>query len=92
MRVNLNEINFIKSDGNLLFIHTKTKTLSTRMTIPEILAILPKESMMRIHKSYVINLREVEKLEKHQVTIDHQTIPVANSHRESLENRLLKKS
>lgn len=92
VRVNLNEINYIKSEGNLLFIHTKTKTLSTRMTIAEILAILPKDSMMRIHKSYVINLLEMEKLEKHQVTIDSQTIPLANSYRESIENRLLRKS
>lgn len=92
VRVNLNDINYIKSDGNLLFIHTKTKTLSTRMTISEILDILPKDSMMRIHKSYVINLLAVEKLEKHQVTIESQTIPLSNSYRESLESRLLKRT
>ena len=91
VRVNLNEIKFIKSEGNLLFIFTKNKTLSTRMTMAEILSILPKDTMMRIHKSYVVNLLEVEKLEKHQVTIGGQTIPLANSFKESVEKRLLRK-
>lgn len=92
VRVNLNEIKFIKSEGNLLFIHTKSKTLSTRMTLSEILAILPKDTIMRIHKSYVVNLLEVEKLEKHQVTIGGDSIPMANTYRELVEMRLLKKS
>ncbi len=91
IRVKLNEIKYIKSEGNLLFIHTKSKTLSTRMTVSEILAILPKDTIMRIHKSYVVNLLEVEKLEKHQVTIAGETIPLANSYRELVEMRLLKK-
>ncbi len=92
VRVNLNEIRYIKSEGNLLFIHTKNKTLSTRMTIAEILSILPTDTIMRVHKSYVVNLLEVEKLEKHQVTIGGQTIPLANTYRETVEMRLLKKS
>lgn len=91
VRVNLNEIKYIKSEGNLLFIHTKKTTISTRMTISEILSILPKDTIMRIHKSYLVNIQEIEKLEKHQVTVDGHSIPLANSYRDSLENRLLNK-
>lgn len=91
IRVNLVEIKYIKSEGNLLFIHTKTGTLSTRMTVSEILSILPNEAFMRIHKSYVVNLSIIDKLEKHQVTIMGQSIPLANAYREMLEKRLLKK-
>lgn len=92
VRVHLNEIRYIKSEGNLLFIYTKSKTISTRMTISEILSILPNETTMRIHKSYVVNLLEVEKLEKHQVTIAGQTVPMASTYREAVEMRLLRKS
>ncbi|TVP51178.1 MAG: DNA-binding response regulator [Mongoliibacter sp.] len=91
IRVNLSELKYVKSEGNLLFIHTKEGTISTRMSIPEILSMLPSEIFMRIHKSYVVNLKSVEKLEKHQVTIKGETIPLANSYRELVEKRLLKK-
>ncbi|WP_228527679.1 LytR/AlgR family response regulator transcription factor [Pararhodonellum marinum] len=91
VRVNLSELKYVKSEGNLLFIHTKSGTLSTRMTISDILSILPNDTFMRIHKSYVVNLTGIDKLEKHQVTIAGETIPLANAYREILEKRLLKK-
>jgi two-component system, LytTR family, response regulator len=91
VRVNLSELKYVKSEGNLLFIHTKTGTLSTRMTISELLSILPNDTFMRIHKSYVVNLSGIDKLEKHQVTVAGETIPLANAYREILEKRLLKK-
>lgn len=91
VRVNLSELKYVKSEGNLLFIHTKSGTLSTRMTISELLSILPNDTFMRIHKSYVVNLSGIDKLEKHQVTVAGETIPLANAYREILEKRLLKK-
>ncbi|MGY6547233.1 LytR/AlgR family response regulator transcription factor [Arthrospiribacter ruber] len=91
IRVNLSELKYVKSDGNLLFIHTKTGNLSTRMTMQELIAILPSDTFMRIHKSWLVNLNAIEKLEKHQVWIEGDAVPLANNYREMVEKRLLKK-
>lgn len=91
VKVNLQDVLYIESEGNLLFIHEQTRKIVTRMTITDMLTQLPTSMFLRIHKSYIVALSAIEKIEKHQVTIGKQVIPLAANYREQLENRLLKK-
>lgn len=52
VRVNLSEVLYIHSDTNLLFIHEPGRQVNTRMTLSELMDILPGEQFIRIHKSY----------------------------------------
>ena len=89
IRVNLEEILYIQSDTNLLFIHEKNRKISTRMTIKEMLDILPKDKFIRIHKSYIVAQKAIQKIERHQIMIEGITIPLAASYKEILEERLI---
>ncbi len=89
VRVELSEVLYIQSDTNLLFIQEKTRQVSTRMTIAEMLATLPADQFVRVHKSYIVSLRSIRKIERHQLTVGNVTIPLAGSYREILEKRLL---
>ncbi|WP_420147028.1 LytR/AlgR family response regulator transcription factor [Spirosoma sp.] len=91
VRVNLSDVLYIHSDTNLLFIYEQSRQVSTRMTLTEMMAMLPTDQFVRVHKSYVVALRAVRKLERHQVTVGQATIPLASSYRQSLEQRLLRK-
>ena len=91
IKINLEDILYIHSDTNLLFIHEKNQKISTRMTIKEMLDILPKDTFIRVHKSYIVALKAIQKLERHQITIENITIPLAASYREILEERLIGK-
>jgi two-component system, LytTR family, response regulator len=89
LRINLDEILYIQSDTNLLFIHEKNRKISTRMTIKEMLDILPKDKFIRIHKSYIVALKAIQKIERHQITVENFTIPLALSYKEVLGEKLL---
>lgn len=89
VRVDLGEVLYIQSDTNLLFIYEKTRQINTRMTIAEMLATLPADQFVRVHKSYIVALRAIRKIERHQLTVGNTTIPLAGSYREILEKRLL---
>ena len=91
IRINLDEILYIQSDTNLLFIYEKNRKISTRMTIKEMMDILPKDKFMRVHKSYIVALKNIQKLERHQLTIDGILIPLAATYREDLEEKLMGK-
>jgi two-component system, LytTR family, response regulator len=91
IRVNLEEVLYIQSDTNLLFIHEKNRKISTRMTIKEMLDILPRDKFMRVHKSFIVALKSIQKLERHQVTIDNNLIPLTATYREDLEGKLMVK-
>ena len=91
VRVNLDEVLYIQSDTNLLFIHERQRRITTRMTLSEMLDSLPAERFARVHKSYIVALDAVQKIEKHQLTLGKQTIPLASAYREKIEERLLKR-
>jgi DNA-binding LytR/AlgR family response regulator len=56
-------------------------------TIKNFLGSLPEQEFMRIHKSYVINLKQIEYIEGNQVRIGEYTIPVSPVYREELLSR-----
>lgn len=90
VRIDLADILYLKSDSNLLFFHLKNGTpISTRMTINEMLELLPKESFIRIHKSYIAATAAIKKIERHQVTIGKETVPVGHSYRDLVASVLL---
>lgn len=91
VRVQLDEVLYIQSDTNLLFIYERQRRITTRMTLQEMLNSLPAERFARVHKSYIVALAAVQKLEKHQLTVEKNLIPLAAAYREEIEERLLKR-
>lgn len=91
VRVNLNDVLYIHSDTNLLFIYEQDRQISTRMTIADMLLTLPSDQFIWVHKSYIVALKAIRKIERHQLTIGTVTIPLAGSYRDAVEQRLLGK-
>lgn len=89
VRVDLGKVLYIRSDTNLLFFHQEGKTVSTRMTISKALDILPKGAFVRVHKSYIVAVHAIKKIERHQLIVGKDQIPMANSYKEELQRLLL---
>ncbi|MEL6132317.1 MAG: LytTR family DNA-binding domain-containing protein [Bacteroidota bacterium] len=89
VRVELDKVQYIRSDTNLLFFHQEDRTLTTRMTVAKVLELLPAEDFIRVHKSYIVSIRAVRKIERHQLTVGKEKIPLAGSYKEEVQRRLL---
>lgn len=88
VRINLDELLYVESEGNYLtFQETGKKTL-TRMTISEAAEMLPNDEFMRVHKSYIVALDRIEKIERHQLTIGKVQVPLSGSYRDELLERV----
>lgn len=81
------QILFMEGQGDYIRIRTDQKNLVVHDTIKNFLASLPEQEFMRIHKSYVINLKRIEFIEGNQVRIGEHTLPVSPAHREELLTR-----
>jgi len=81
------EILIIEGQGDYIRIRTERENLVVHDTIKNFLANLPAYEFMRIHKSYVINLKRIEFIEGNQVRIGEFTLPVSPVHREELLTR-----
>jgi DNA-binding LytR/AlgR family response regulator len=80
-----NDILFIQSDGNLLYIHEKDRKVITRMPLKDIIHQLPVGQFTRVHKSYIVSFTAIKRIERHQLHVQNAIIPIASSYRETLE-------
>ena len=81
------KILFLEGQGDYIRIFTEQHKLVVHDTIKNFLSSLPEKDFMRIHKSFVVNLKRIEYLEGNQVRIGEHTIPVSPNHREELLTR-----
>lgn len=85
VRIDLDELLFVESEGNYLNFYEVDKRVVARMTITEALTQLPAAQFMRVHKSYIVNLRHIDKIERHQVLVgDKVPVPISPGYRDEL--------
>lgn len=88
VRINLDELQYVESEGNYLTFQETGKKALTRMTISEAAELLSSDQFMRVHKSYIVALNRIEKIERHQLTIGKVQIPLGGTYRDELLERL----
>jgi hypothetical protein len=84
-RVIFNDILYIKGSGNYVIFYTASDEIMTLCKMSEILDKLPSGSFIRIHKSYIVNFKKVDIIEKEQVRIRDRNIPIGDAFRKNLE-------
>jgi DNA-binding LytR/AlgR family response regulator len=90
VRVSIENLLFVESEGNYLTFKESDKKTVTRMTMTEAIEMLPKSDFFRLHKSFVINLNHVKKIERHQVWVGAEAVPIAANYRDDLMEVLKK--
>ncbi|NML37741.1 response regulator transcription factor [Chitinophaga sp. G-6-1-13] len=94
-KVMLSDILFVESMQNYVLIQTIHTKIIAYLTFKNVEQQLPADSFLRIHKSYIVNLHQISKLDSNMVQAGGHTLPVSRSQRELLmqvvNKRLLSK-
>lgn len=89
VKVFYSDIRYLEASGNYVtFVLQGGKNILSRNTFSEAIALLPPDRFARVHRSYVVNLGGIDKVEKHQVTLGSQVIPVSEAYSRSLQEML----
>lgn len=88
VKLDLNKICFIQSEGNYLTIHLKTKKHIIRSKLNIFLAQLPQELFVQTHRRFVINISKITMIGNGFVEIGPSEIPVTKTFIKSLEEKL----
>ncbi|MES2332990.1 MAG: response regulator transcription factor [Bacteroidota bacterium] len=87
-KVAVDDILFIEKEENYLAFHTADKKILLRANMTEIFEHVPPGKFCRVHKSFVAALKHMHTIEVHQVSVGKHKIPLGNSYREELMNRI----
>jgi DNA-binding LytR/AlgR family response regulator len=89
-RLHTDDILYLKGTGNYVtFITTQRKILSL-LSMKQACEMLPQGTFLRIHKSYIINLDRIESFEKDRVKIGDLFLPIGESFRTTVLQRIRK--
>lgn len=78
------ELNFIESEGDYLKLHRDEDCIVIHETLKCFITKLPEHDFLRVHRSFIINIRKIDYLEGNLVCIGNKMVPVATSYREKL--------
>lgn len=86
VKINLEEVRYLKSEGNYISLVLKDKKILTLMTLKELEPKLPNY-FQKVHRSYMVNLNKIDFIDNDGLEIEKKHIPVSKS----FEKELLKK-
>lgn len=84
-KVLYDEILYMEAAGNYITFVLENKKLLSRMTINELSEQLPPEKFTRVHRSYIVAKDKIDKIERHQVRVKGNYVPVGTSYVQQLK-------
>lgn len=86
IKVAIDDIVFIEAAGNYTQIHLQNNpSLSTRMPISEMFALLPAQKFIRTHRAFIVAKSAVTKFDRNQVWIGTKLIPIGPTYANCLQ-------
>lgn len=88
IKIDLPSIYLVEAKGDYIKIKTEEKEYTVHSTLKKIEEKLPDSLFLKIHRSYIINLKKIIDIEDNSVLIKRDVIPVSRSKRPELMKRL----
>jgi two-component system LytT family response regulator len=89
LKVNLDDIDYIEGMSNYIAVHRSKEKILVYSTMKEVEERLPRSQFMRVHKSYIIALKQITSIENGDIILKNRSekSPSARITRISLWNR-----
>lgn len=87
-KVVINDILYIEGLKDYLSIYTTTERILTLQNFNSLLEKLSNDQFVRVHKSFVVAITQIQELEKSRVFINEKWIPVSDTYRTAFFNLL----
>lgn len=86
-RIELDEILHLEASGNYVTYFLNETKIVSRQTLMEAINSLPQEKFIRIHRSFLVAIKKIEKFDRFQITVGGKRIPIGKAYKDQL-NRL----
>ncbi|ERM81442.1 transcriptional regulator [Rhodonellum psychrophilum GCM71 = DSM 17998] len=90
VKVKFEDILWMKGDGNYTTLVTRTNVFSLRNILKEFEAVLPDQDFIRIHKSYLVRIDEINTINPRELKVCNDLVPVGRTYYQNLINGINK--
>jgi DNA-binding LytR/AlgR family response regulator len=90
VKVKYDDMLWLKGDGNYTTLVTRTSVFSVRNILKDFETVLPADRFMRIHKSYIVQVSEINSINTREVKVGKDLVPVGRTYYHELLNGIQK--
>ena len=81
-KIFLDEIMYVEGMKDYLRIMIPKEGIMTLMNFARILALLPPDNFVRVHKSFIVALDKIDSIERERIVIAGKYIPIGDTYRQ----------
>jgi len=81
-KILLSDIQYLEADNNYVNIITSNKKFALRLSLNAAMEKIHYQSLVRIHRSYAVNMKAIQSFNEHDVMIGKQEIPISRNYKE----------
>lgn len=86
IRVNFSDIQYIEGMREYVRIHLEnSKPVMTLLSMKNIEQKLPSSQFLRVHRSFIVNLKKITTIERNRIVFDKELIPVGDQYKEAFQ-------
>ena len=90
-KVVLGEVLFVQGLKNYVAFQLSDEQIITYNTLKHFGETLPKQDFVQIHKSYIVSIKHIDRIENDAVWIQHHQLPLGNTYRKNFFERIHQK-
>ncbi|MGZ3862215.1 MAG: LytR/AlgR family response regulator transcription factor [Bacteroidia bacterium] len=88
IRLSVSDILVVRANDNDVSIVTNGRSYKTHLRLKDIYDMLPKTEFMQVHRSFIVQLSKIDKVDGEVIEINNRTIPVSRTYINELYTRL----
>src|SRR5690606_10134852 len=88
VKIDFSEIIYVESLGDYLQIFMHNNIITTRETISNIEAKLPESNFIRIHRSFIISLKQIQSYTHEFIEVSNKALPISRSYKQTVLEKL----
>jgi len=87
-KVVLSEIQFLQGLKNYVSLQLQDQQIITYSTLKHFSETLPEQDFIQIHKSYIVSIKHIDRIENDAVWVQEHQLPVGNTYRKSFFEKI----
>ena len=87
-KVNFDDLLYIEGQHEYVSFYTREKRITALYSLKNLEEQLPSNKFIRVHKSYIVSINEIQEIEPLSITVAGQKLPIGGSYRDTLMKKL----
>jgi DNA-binding LytR/AlgR family response regulator len=88
VKLNVEDVNYIQSDGNYLHVFLDHKKHLVRAKLTDFLKELPETIFAQVHQRYAVNINKIDLIGNGFIMLGKEEIPISKRYKVDIEKRL----